>query len=137
MKRTITLLLAAMLAVGFSVAVSSPAHAAWACVTNTVCLWDGSSGTGALLFQQSWAPGQCVNMQANYDRANSFKNNLLSKGVQFYEHANCQGHAEHRVGGDGGLYDPFLPSESGTFFQSGTPICHCDRDEVSSLWFNN
>jgi len=139
-RRLATLLAALVAALGLTAVTAGPASASWdACIPDRVCLWDGNDATGTFLFMQLWAPGTCVNVITSInDRANSFRNRMSAgRGVQFYRDANCTGHAMHHTNGYGGPNGPFLPGAFGNFISDGKATCHCDRNIVTSVIYNN
>lgn len=143
-RRAVVALLVS-LAVAFGVfAVATPAHAAWSsCSIGWVCVWDGNAGSGSPLYSAPiQGAGTCHNISswAN-DQANSFYNHMGNgRHVQFYADANCTGHGLHKDNNGiatGGIFDPFEDGEVGTILMSGNGNCHCDRNKMTSIFFNN
>lgn len=138
-KRFGALALAILVAAGLATAVATPAQANYDNCDNRVCLYDDING-GSFLYGVYAGPGTCVNIPSPVnDRADSFYNALFTSArhAQFYQNANCTGHAMHDTTGFGGTTQPFPAGRLGTFIRDLSHIsCHCDRNKVTSIFFN-
>ena len=95
MKRLFAVLATIIMALGVTVAVSSPAAAAWEdCPNGQSCMWSGQNGTGIILtmaFSNYDPVGTChdlpLAMKSNGESARTrFGNNY---GLEFYDHDGC------------------------------------------------
>ena len=130
MNKTRAVLVTIVLTLGFTVAVSAPAHASLSeCPVGTVCGWDTSNFTG-MLFSHTRSGGSCYNVPFN-NRANSFYHRTY-RGVQMYKDANCTGPLLRDWNGNTG---PFRPGHLSVFYR---PFCCGDGDQndLTSVFFN-
>lgn len=90
-------LVALLTAIGITLVVATPAHAAFECPSSSLCIYDFSDGTGERYY---WSKSLLLADSDHFiqigwpwnDRAGSARNNLGTHAVKFYEHSGpCSG----------------------------------------------
>lgn len=139
MKKIATVFTAIVTALGFAVAIGSPAYAAASsCPYGTVCIWDDSGFT--ILIDQHWSsPATCYNLAtADNDKAAAFYNRLSIRRIQMYRDRDCTGALLRNWNGSSGPF-PGAGASGNQPWVFYKPFCcgNGDQNQLTSIWYNS